>query len=226
MGPTPSDSWVPPGVPAGTPWGGYPGGAAVPGRTEPLAIVSLVAGILQFVLPFFAAILAIVTGHVARRNIRRSEGRLQGGGLALAGLILGYIGAVFTVLVVGGLITVIAVFHDDWARTDTRHQVERFAQHLDVVSAQLNAGPRDANVIARAWGESCDCRSGNASAAATVADGGDIFRATDAEWARAGWRMEFTTNQFGDVHMCFTIPSEPGAAGTLDEGSCAIGSPA
>jgi uncharacterized protein DUF4190 len=58
--------------------------------TNSLAVVALVSGILSWVVcPIVAAIVAVITGHVARSQIRRTgEG---GGGLALAGLILGYV---------------------------------------------------------------------------------------------------------------------------------------
>lgn len=56
-----------------------------------MAIISLVAGIVSWVLlPVIAAIAAVVTGHMARREIRESGGRLSGDGLALIGLVLGY----------------------------------------------------------------------------------------------------------------------------------------
>jgi hypothetical protein len=58
---------------------------------SPLAIASLVSGILAWVfLPFIAAIIAIVTGHMARGEIRRAGGRFAGDGMALIGMILGY----------------------------------------------------------------------------------------------------------------------------------------
>mgnify|MGYP001370381767 CR=1 FL=1 len=57
-----------------------------------LAIASLVSGILAWVplLPVIGAIIAVVTGHMARGEIRRSAGRLAGDGMAIIGLILGY----------------------------------------------------------------------------------------------------------------------------------------
>ncbi|MBA6419475.1 DUF4190 domain-containing protein [Pseudomonas sp. 5Ae-yellow] len=62
---------------------------AVPTTSAP-AVASLVAGILG--LFFFGSIIAIVCGHIARSLIKESNGRLAGDGLALAGLITGYIG--------------------------------------------------------------------------------------------------------------------------------------
>lgn len=65
-------------------YGGY--GAAAP--TNSLAIVSLVLSLLGFIIGF-TAIGGVICGHIARRQIReRGE---QGDGLALAGLIIGYI---------------------------------------------------------------------------------------------------------------------------------------
>lgn len=58
--------------------------------TSGLAIVSLLCGILFFVFP--SAVAAIIFGHISRSDIRRSGGRKSGAGMALAGLILGYIG--------------------------------------------------------------------------------------------------------------------------------------
>ena len=59
-------------------------------RTNSLAIASLVTGILSWVLcPFLAAVLAIIFGHVARSQIKQTGE--AGGGMAIAGLVLGYI---------------------------------------------------------------------------------------------------------------------------------------
>lgn len=69
--------------------------------TNPMAIISLIAGILGWtLLPFLGSIVAVVTGHLARGEIRRAPDRLEGDGLALAGLILGYAAIAMAVLVV------------------------------------------------------------------------------------------------------------------------------
>lgn len=61
-------------------------------QTSSLAIVSLISGVLGWtLLPLFGSIVAIITGHLARGEIRREPERLQGDGLAVAGLILGYV---------------------------------------------------------------------------------------------------------------------------------------
>lgn len=59
-------------------------------QTSGLAIVSLVCGILGF-FTGLTAIIAIVTGHMARSEIRRSPETYEGDGLAVAGLVMGYL---------------------------------------------------------------------------------------------------------------------------------------
>jgi protein-disulfide isomerase len=66
------------------------GGPVAP-RTNTLAIVSLVTG-------FFCSIAAVITGHLALGQIRRTD--QAGRGLAIAGLVLGYAGIFLTVLAV------------------------------------------------------------------------------------------------------------------------------
>lgn len=78
---------------------------AVAPPTNTLAIVSLVLGVASyFVLPVVGAIAAVITGHMARAQIRRTgEG---GGGLALAGLILGYVHLALAVI---GIIVIVII---------------------------------------------------------------------------------------------------------------------
>ena len=60
--------------------------------TSTLAIVSLVAGLLGFTLfPVVATIVAIVTGHMARKETRSVPPTASGDGLATAGIIMGYV---------------------------------------------------------------------------------------------------------------------------------------
>ena len=54
--------------------------------------------ILAIVLAFFTGILGIVFGHIARHQIKRTG--QAGNGLALAGLIVGYVWVAFTILAV------------------------------------------------------------------------------------------------------------------------------
>jgi len=68
--------------------------------TNGMAIASMVLGILW--IYWIGSILALVFGYVAKGQIDRSAGRQTGRGMAIAGIVLGYIGvgllALFLVL--------------------------------------------------------------------------------------------------------------------------------
>ncbi len=85
----------------------YPVQYMMPRRTNGLAVASLACGIGQIFFWFLAAIPAVVLGHIARRQIRQTGE--DGAGLALAGLILGWIGIILTVLFVVGVVALVAV---------------------------------------------------------------------------------------------------------------------
>ncbi|HET6181506.1 MAG TPA: DUF4190 domain-containing protein [Candidatus Sulfotelmatobacter sp.] len=69
--------------------GGTPMAPTAPAETSGKAIISLVCGLLLFIPLAFIA--AIVFGHLALSEIRKSAGRLKGEGMAIAGLVLGYV---------------------------------------------------------------------------------------------------------------------------------------
>jgi TctA family transporter len=62
-------------------------------RTSTAAIISLIAGILGFVqiLPVIGPIAAVIAGHIAKSEIKKSGGMVTGNGMATTGLILGYL---------------------------------------------------------------------------------------------------------------------------------------
>jgi len=63
---------------------------STPPTTSGLAITSLVLGVCGLIL-FITAIPAVICGHIACSNIKNSKGAQKGRGLAIAGLVLGYI---------------------------------------------------------------------------------------------------------------------------------------
>ena len=72
--------------------------APVAQKTNGLAIASLVLGIVW--IYWIGSILAIVFGHVALSQIKKSGGTQGGRGMAIAGLVLGYIGLATILLVI------------------------------------------------------------------------------------------------------------------------------
>src|SRR5437899_4223486 len=79
-------------------------GAAAP-RMAPMAFVSVVLGVLSFAcLPIIPVVPAIVCGHVAWSKISKSGGALYGKGIAIVGLIVGYLAIPWAVLQVWFLV--------------------------------------------------------------------------------------------------------------------------
>jgi hypothetical protein len=65
-----------------------------------MAMVSLILGLASwFFVPLVGAVGAIVTGHLARSEIRNSYASQGGDGLAIAGLVLGYLNVAFSCIV-------------------------------------------------------------------------------------------------------------------------------
>ena len=86
-----------PGWPASPPLGQYPPPYYPPPRpTNGMAIASMVLGIIW--IYWIGSILALVFGYIAKRQIKeRGEG---GGGMATAGIVLGWIGVAILVIFV------------------------------------------------------------------------------------------------------------------------------
>ncbi len=108
-----SEPLLPPAPPLQAP----PAAAAYPVRqTSAMAIVSLVLGLLGWsMLPFVGSVGAVICGHLARAEVRRNAATLEGDGLAVAGLVLGWSMIILTLMSVlavvmffGGLAVLLA----------------------------------------------------------------------------------------------------------------------
>jgi hypothetical protein len=71
----------------------------LPPETSGKAVFSLICGILFIILPL--SIVAVIFGYIALSEIRKSPGRLKGRGLAITGIVLGYLGLAFIVGLLG-----------------------------------------------------------------------------------------------------------------------------
>ena len=74
-------------------------------------ILSVLGVIVTFFVPFLTQAAAIICGHVARAQIRNSEGSETGSGIALAGLMISYLAValyIIFVLILG--LSIIALF--------------------------------------------------------------------------------------------------------------------
>lgn len=100
-----------------------------PQRLSGTAIASFVLGLLGPFTLTLTTLPAILCGHVARWGIRKSDGRLRGGGLALTGLVLGYLTAFGAIALVG----TIAWSLSDESGTVSQSKVTRFADRSGLV---------------------------------------------------------------------------------------------
>lgn len=95
---------------AATPAGWVPSGgvAGTRPKTNGMAIASLALSLVW--VYGVTSILGIIFGHVARRQIKRGGAEQSGAGLALAGLIIGYLGLAGAVVLIS---LAIAIANDD-----------------------------------------------------------------------------------------------------------------
>jgi Domain of unknown function (DUF4190) len=116
-----------------------PGNVSQP-KTSPLAIWSLVLGILGILFllvcisPLFA-IPAVICGHMAYSRIRRSSGVLVGEGLALAGLITGYVSIALSVFLVPMMM---AIAIPNFVKARTTAQANACINNLRQIDAAAN----------------------------------------------------------------------------------------
>lgn len=78
--------------------------------SQGLAVLSFVLGICSFVLCLSAltGIPAIICGHIARGRARRFPAQYGGAGFAMAGIILGYVSIIFSLVIAGLLLPALA----------------------------------------------------------------------------------------------------------------------
>ena len=131
--PPPPQSPPPPSPPSGPPPGPTPppaygqqaggyGYQSTP-KSNGLAIASLVLGIAQIFICIIGAILALVFGYISRRQIDESGGTQGGRGMAIAGIILGWVGIGLGIVYIVVIIIAVVVSDDD----DSAHALVRYA---------------------------------------------------------------------------------------------------
>ena len=119
--PAPPPASPPPPAPPPAPpaYGQQPGGYGYQStpRTNGLAIASLVLGIAQIFLCIIGGILALVFGYISRRQIDESGGTQGGRGMAIAGIILGWIGIGLGIAYIVVIVIAVIVSDDSNSRS-------------------------------------------------------------------------------------------------------------
>jgi hypothetical protein len=124
------------------------GGQVPPQQTNGMAITSLVSGILGLTLcAGVGSVAALIFGYIAKAQIKRSQGMQGGNGMATAGIVMGWIGTILTILVfmllIGGAITLFGFSQSDSFDDAVDQGVEFIAgESLDEISeGDANCGP-------------------------------------------------------------------------------------
>ncbi len=77
--------------------------------TSGWAIASLICSLAGlFLLPVLGSVLGIIFGHLGLGEIKRSEGRVQGRAMAIAGLVIGYTAIGFIIILIA-LIAILGI---------------------------------------------------------------------------------------------------------------------
>jgi len=179
--------------------------AAPPPETSGMAVGSLICGILFAFLP--AAITAVVLGHISRAEIRRSAGRLKGDGMALAGLILGYVGISFIPIIM--IIAAIAIPNLLRAR-------------MTANEASAVGSLRTLNVAAVTYSTQCDGFPPTLDAMGPPANGcttADLIDSVLASGSKTGYTFTYAAGDAdGDGRMdTYTVTAIPSNVGTTGQ---------
>lgn len=114
-------------------------------KTSGKAIASIVLGVLSLVTCLLTGIPAIILGILGLSNISKSQGRITGQGLAVAGIVLGALGTLATPLV--GILAALALPALNMAR-ETAREANAANQLIQVSRALMNAETTDGKLPA------------------------------------------------------------------------------
>ena len=191
-------------------------GPPVPAQTSGKAIASLAFGLFLFAFPL--SIVAVILGHLSLSEIRKSAGRLKGEGMAIAGLVLGYLGVAGIPVIL--IIAAIAIPNLLRART-AANEASAAASERSIVVAEigyLSAYPANGYAALAQLGGATPCTPAPATAClidnnlATNVGGngksGYIFDVTPGGSALDGWNFYTTavpvSNATGSRSFCAT----------------------
>jgi hypothetical protein len=99
--------------------------------TSGLAIASMVLGILW--IYWIGSLVALILGYLALREIRQSNGRIEGRGMAIAGIALGWVGAFI-------LLLTIALGAYIWKSDQEQHTPPKGVRATHYIPLQRNFG--------------------------------------------------------------------------------------
>lgn len=178
-----------------------PSAAPIEQQTSGKAIASLVLGIFP-VIPLVGSILAVVFGHMSLGEIRRSAGRLKGEGIAIAGLILGYIGVAFLPVIL--IIAAIAIPNLLRARM-AANQASAIGSLRTINTSEITYSSTFTSGFSR------DLQSLDGNASPSSADSAGLIDSDLASGIKSGYRFTYAPgppDQNG-VTNSYTVQADP-----------------
>jgi prepilin-type processing-associated H-X9-DG protein len=113
--------------------------ADAPRPLSGVALAAFLLALLSLLLQALAAVPALVLGLRGLREVNRSEGRLGGGRLAVAALVLG--GLVVVLDVLGLVFLILLKLHEDSSRADCADHLRRLGAAVNVYQEQNKTFP-------------------------------------------------------------------------------------
>jgi len=134
-------------------------------ETSKLAVWSLVLALAGFILVGLTSLPAVVCGHLALSGIKKSNGRQTGQGLAVAGLICGYLmSVIFVIAMLAGLTAPMVI---QMKKKGDRAEAINSARQIGLAMMQFEADygsyPSDATAKSVAEESNTDPESGTSS---------------------------------------------------------------
>jgi hypothetical protein len=169
-------------------------------KTSGLAIAALILSIFSFMcLPILGAALAIVFGLLARGEIKRSQGKLGGRGMALAGIILGFANMVI-LFILAAIFISLAIFRVGETQTVNRavqaQGAKSLAASLEIRNGNLNVDGGAGDIFegsftfnVKGWQPAIDYSLNDGEGDLTVTQGDSKFPGL---WrTRNDWQVKF-----------------------------------
>jgi hypothetical protein len=207
-------------------WGAPP--FTPPKKTNGLAITSLVCGLGWIVvgpLAVFTGIAAVITGHIARKQIRARDE--NGAGMALAGLILGYISIVFSIIAAIGIAVFVFAVIPNIIEDEVQDDARDFGRAVVTASIAEDTSPRTVELLHEVYRRETyySYNSGSSSGCCDddvirLPDGTPFELAVKTDFERNNWQVEFEQTFIGDKVACLTIPETTSDAIIVTEGVC------
>ena len=175
--------------------------------TSGKAIASLVLG-LPFVF-FPTAVLAIVFGHWSRSEIRESAGRLKGAGMALAGLILGYIGVALVPMLIIAAIAIPNLLRAKMAANEASAVGSLRTLNVAAVTYSTRFGHLPATLAT----------FGPPTLGAPSENAGDLIDSVLASGAKSGYLFSYRASDSHNrgIYDAYTINADPATAGNTGQ---------